>query len=463
MAISHSLAELFGDRCRTDADSLLQYGQDWTRYTTPAPSAVVFPQSVGELQELVRLANRERVALVPSGGRTGLSGGACATAGEVVVSLERMNRVLEIDTTDRLVRCEAGVVTETLQDTARQHGLYFPVDFASRGSSRIGGNVSTNAGGIKVVRYGMFREWVAGLTVVTGTGEVLELNHGLAKNNAGYDLRQLFIGAEGTLGFVADATLKLARQPGELQVMLFAVPVLAGVMQVFNRFRRVLDLSAFEFFDHKALGHVAARGHVASPFEHASAYYVVLEFERLSDATEAAALAAFEELLEDGAVTDGVLSQSEAQAKQLWRLREDISESITPRTPYKNDIAVRPSQVPAFVAELDALLAREYPDFEVVWFGHIGDGNLHINVLCPTDWQIDAFRRACERVNVLLFDLLRRYRGSVSAEHGIGLLKRDYLDVTRSAAEIDLMRQLKAVFDPNGIMNPGKLFLPQPA
>lgn len=441
----------------TDADTLLRYGLDWTRYFTPHASAVVFPRRVEQVVALVRWAGREGVALVPSGGRTGLSGGAVAAAGEVVVSFDRMQAISDFDPVNRTVRCQAGVITRQLQQFAEQHGLYYPVDFASSGSSQIGGNISTNAGGIKVVRYGMTREWVAGLTVVTGCGEVLELNNGLAKNNTGYDLRHLFIGAEGTLGFIVDATIKLVRPPAELAVMVLAVPQLSGIMQIFNAFRAQLDLTAFEFFSEKALRHVLARGHVARPFDEAAEYYVLLEFEKLTEHTEGQVLALFEQCAEQGWLVDGVLSQSGQQAAELWRLREDISESITPYTPYKNDIAITVSRVPAFVEQLDALLAREYPHFEVVWFGHIGDGNLHINVLKPAELTVDEFRQACERVNQHVFALVRAFKGSVSAEHGVGLLKRDYLEVTRSPAEIALMHGIKQVFDPHGIMNPGKL------
>lgn len=246
------LAELHAmfsaDRVATDADSLARYGLDWTRYYQPAPSAVVFPQTVDEVVAVVQWANREQVALVPSGGRTGLSGGAVARQGEVVVSFDRMKAISDFDPVARTVRCQAGVITEALQQFAAENGLYYPVDFASRGSSQIGGNIATNAGGIKVVRYGMTREWVAGLTVVTGKGEVLRLNNGLAKNNTGYDLRHLFVGSEGTLGFIVDATLKLARQPAELGVMVLAVPQLTDIMKLFHAFRERLDLNAFEFF-----------------------------------------------------------------------------------------------------------------------------------------------------------------------------------------------------------------------
>jgi FAD/FMN-containing dehydrogenase len=461
MIDAHLLADLHAiftaDRVATDADSLARYGLDWTRYYQPAPSAVVFPETLDEVVAVVQWANREQVALVPSGGRTGLSGGAVARQGEVVVSFDRMKAISDFDPVARTVRCQAGVITESLQQFATEHGLYYPVDFASRGSSQIGGNIATNAGGIKVVRYGMTREWVAGLTVVTGQGEVLRLNNGLAKNNTGYDLRHLFVGSEGTLGFIVDATLRLARQPAEQAVMVLAVSQLADIMKLFHAFRERLDLNAFEFFSEKAMRHVLARGHVKRPFDGEAEYYVLLEFEKLAATTEEVALAVFEACAEQGWLVDGVLSQSDTQAKDLWRLREDISESITPYKPYKNDIAVTVSQVPAFIGRLDALLSREYPDFEVLWYGHIGDGNLHINVLKPDSLELDDFRRACEQVNEHVFGLVREFGGSMSAEHGVGLLKRDYLDVTRSAEEIALMRSIKAVFDPNGVMNPGKL------
>ncbi|WP_137939213.1 FAD-binding oxidoreductase [Chitinivorax sp. B] len=453
-----ALEQIFTDqRVRTDTDALNQYGLDWTRIYTPQPIAVVFPKMVDEVQALVRLANEHEIALVPSGGRTGLSGGAVARQGEVVVSFDRMDNLRDFNPVDRTVVCEAGVITERLQQFAHEQGLYFPVDFASRGSSRLGGNISTNAGGIKVVRYGLFRDWVVGLKVVTGSGEVLELNNGLIKNATGYDLRHLFIGAEGTLGFVVEATMKLARAPRELSVMVLAVPELEGIMNVFNSFRSRIDLTAFEFFSEKALKHVLARGHLQRPFESESNYYVLLEFENQSDAEQELALQLFEQALEQGWIVDGVISQSDTQAKTLWRLREDISESIAPKKPYKNDIAITIANVPPFMQALDAVLAREYPDFEVVWFGHIGDGNLHINVLKPDDLSMPDFVGRCQQVNQWVFDLVRQYRGSISAEHGVGLTKQPYLDYTRSAAEIELMRGIKQVFDPKGIMNPGKL------
>ncbi|MEQ6290378.1 FAD-binding oxidoreductase [Vogesella sp. GCM10023246] len=442
---------------RTDDDSRQHYGLDWTRYYQPAPLAVALPATVAEVQGIVRWAREHRVALVPSGGRTGLSGGAVAASGELVVSFERMNRIGDFDRVARTVQCEAGVVTAALQQYASGKGLYYPVDFASSGSSQLGGNIATNAGGIKVIRYGMTREWVAGLSVVTGTGELLELNRGLAKNNTGYDFRHLFIGSEGTLGFVVGACMKLTLPPPPQAVLLLALPALADVMRVFEVFREGVSLSAYEFFSDQALGHVLARGQLAAPFEVRAPFYVLLELDDPMHSGDDSALKLFERCLEQGWVLDGVLSQSAQQAQQLWAYRESISESITPYTPYKNDIAVTISRVPAFIASLDALLAANYPDFEVIWYGHIGDGNLHINVLKPPALALAAFRDACEQVNEQVFALVRDFGGSMSAEHGVGLLKRDYLPVSRSAQEIEMMQGIKKVFDPDGIMNPGKL------
>lgn len=446
-------------RVRSDADTLASHGKDWTRFYTAAPAAVVFPVSVDEVQALVRHAIAERLALVPSGGRTGLSAGAVAAQGEVVVSFERMNRILDFDAVDRSVTVEPGVITETLQGYAREHGLFYPVDFAARGSSQIGGNIATNAGGIKVIRYGLTRDWVSGLKVVTGRGDLLDLNRGLIKNATGYDLRHLFIGSEGTLGFIVEATLRLATRPREPAVMVLALPALDAVMAVFAAFRERLQLTAFEFFDDRALGHVLARG-VPAPFATRAPYYVLVEFDHAHAEDMDAALAAFEHASVQGWIVDGVISASETQAKTLWRLREDITESLAPRQPYKNDISVRVSRAPAFLTEIDALFAREYPSFEVVWFGHIGDGNLHISVLKPVDWDAATFVAECARVNVLLFETLRRHGGSVSAEHGVGLVKKPWLGYTRDAIEIDYLRALKAVFDPHGILNPGKIFDP---
>jgi FAD/FMN-containing dehydrogenase len=444
-------------RVTSAPDDLEHYGRDWTRRWTPAPLAIALPASVDEVQTVARWAAEHRVALVPSGGRTGLSGGAVAASGELVVSFERMNKVLAFNAVDRTLTVQPGIVLETVQKAARERGLVYPVDFGARGSCTIGGNIATNAGGIRVIRYGNTREWVAGLKLVTAQGDLLDLNRGLTKNSSGYDLRHLVIGAEGTLGLVVEATLKLTDPAPAAQVMLLAVPAMDALMQVFAVCRERLTLGAFEFFTDRALHHVAAHG-AQRPFAEDSPYYVVTEFDAETPARQQAALEVFEQCLQRGLVSDGVLSQSDAQAAALWKLRDGITESLAPHGPYKNDISVRVSAVPAFLADMQALLTREYPQFDVVWFGHIGDGNLHVNVLKPEAMSDADFIAQCERVTKLLAETLVMHGGSISAEHGIGLVKKAYLASTRSSTEIALMRSIRAAFDPHGLMNPGKLF-----
>ncbi|PZO08626.1 MAG: FAD-binding oxidoreductase [Lysobacteraceae bacterium] len=442
---------------KTDPADLEHYGRDWTRRWTPAPLAIALPGTVDQVQAVVRWAFEHGVAIVPSGGRTGLSGGAVAAKGELVLSLERMNRVLGYDPVDNHLTVQAGTPLQVVQEAAQAQGLVYPVDFGSRGSCSIGGNIATNAGGIRVIRHGNTREWIAGLKLVTGTGELLDLGRGLVKNSSGYDLRHLAIGSEGTLGIVVEATLRLTQPLPAAQTLLLALPSFEAVMQVFAAFRARLDLQAFEFLTDIGLRHVLAHGGI-NPFETVYPYYVVTEYDAADEAQQAAGLAAFEHCLEQGWVLDGVQAASEAQAAQLWRLREGITEALARYRPYKNDISVRISALPVFLAKARTLLDEAYPQFEVVWFGHIGDGNLHINVLQPDGVSDGEFMAQCAKVTAVLADLLQQVGGSISAEHGIGLVKKDYLESTRTAAEITLMRGIRAVMDPKGILNPGKIF-----
>jgi FAD/FMN-containing dehydrogenase len=449
------LDSLFAPRqLRRDADALAQWGRDATRSHIAAPSAVVFPESTDDVVALVQLANAQGLKLVPSGGRTGLSGGALACNHEIVVSFDRMNQILDFNAKDRLLTCQAGVITQTIQEYAAQRGLSYPVDFASSGSSQIGGNIATNAGGIKVIRYGLTRDWIAGLKVVTGSGAVIDCNHGLVKNATGYDLRHLFIGSEGTLGFVVEAQVRLAPAPDPQLVMVLGVGEFRDILDVLGQFQSQLRLSAFEFFSELALQKVVAHRHLQRPLDHAASFYALIEFDA---ADVGAASSAFEQVVAAGWVSDGVLSQSDAQAASLWQLREGISESLSPYAPYKNDLSVRISAVPDFVDEVDALVRESYPDFEVCWYGHIGDGNLHLNILKPENLSMAQFHDHCDAISPRIFELIAARDGSISAEHGVGLLKRDYIGYSRSADELEIMRALKLVLDPNQIMNPGKL------
>lgn len=454
-----SLTQIVGsDRIATDQDSLQTYGKDWTKHYQPNASAIVFPKTADDVVKIVQWARQNKVALVPSGGRTGLSAGAYALKGEVVVSFEKMNRILEFNPYDQTVTCEAGVVTEDLQNFAKDKSLYFPVDFASRGSSQIGGNAATNAGGIKVIRYGLIRNWITSLQVVTGTGDLMNLNNSLVKNATGYDLRHLFIGSEGTLGFITGVTVSLARPPIEPTLFLMAVPSLASIMKVYAAFRSQFSILAYEMFTDLAMSYVLAMGRVSDPLSSPSPYYVLVEIENESEAVMEKAGLLFEKLMEEGHVTDGTMSQNNKQYVDFWSLREDITEATSHKLPYKNDISVRVAKVPEFLEQMNSILEKDYPDFEVVWFGHIGDGNLHVNILKPDTMTSEEFTRRCHQVDNDMFSMIKNLGGSVSAEHGVGLVKKPFLNFTRSESEIGYMRQIKKIFDPDGILNPGKIF-----
>jgi FAD/FMN-containing dehydrogenase len=444
-------------KIKTDIESLKYYGKDWTTYFDIKASAILFPTSTEDVVTIVQWARKNKVSLVPSGGRTGLSGAACALSGEVIVSFEKMNQILEFNEIESTVRIEPGLITEDLQNYAKTKGHYYPVDFAARGSAQMGGTIATNAGGIKVVRYGLTRDWVVGLKVVTGTGEVLELNNGLIKNATGLDFRHLFIGSEGILGFITEATIKLAPKPPPFKVLLLALDQMQSVMKVFSEFKKNCTLQAYEMFSEKALGHVLKSTGLARPLETISDLYVVCEVECATTAAEEKMMSVFEFCLEQGWITDGVVSQSEQQEKIFWRYREDISESLSKFSPYKNDIAVSISQVPAFMSALDTVLQKSYPTWDVIWFGHIGDGNLHINILRPQGVTKEDFVKECQKVDLLIFKEIKNYKGSISAEHGVGLTKKSFLNFTRSQSEIELMKGIKKVFDPDLIMNPGKV------
>ena len=363
-----------------------------------------------------------------------------------------------VDVLGATVRVQAGAVTQAVHEHCAEHGLTWPVDFASKGSSHVGGNIATNAGGVKVIRYGLTRNWVLGLEVVLANGTVLELNGALEKNNTGADLRQLFIGSEGTLGVITEATLKLARVPGALDVFLFAVSDLAGVLRLFREARTgPFSIMAYEFFTDACLARLMRHRKVRAPFEAPSSHYVLLEVER-SGADEAALESWTTSLFERGLVADGTLAQHSAQAAELWALREGISESLSATgLPHKNDVALPIASLEAFCAELGALFASRYAGWEICLFGHIGDGNLHVNVMKPDALDKAEFLRRTKEADHDMFALVKKHRGSISAEHGIGLLKKDYLAYSRAPEEIALLRAIKKTLDPNGILNPGKI------
>jgi len=447
---------------RTPQD-LENYGKDWTKVFPPKPSAIVFPRTTDEVVRFVKLCFENNIAIVPSGGRTGLSGGAVATHGEVVMSFVRMNKMGEVDTLSHTLKVQAGAVTEAVHLHTATHGLTWPVDFASKGSSHVGGNIATNAGGVKVIHYGMTRNWVLGLQVVTMQGEVLELNGALEKNNTGIDLRQLFIGSEGTLGIITEATLKLTRLPGQLDVFFFAVKDMSTVFKLFHEARRgPFQLMAFETLTDNCMQVVTKHRGIPSPFKNIEGAdaYVLMEVERpLSPDAQAVLDAWLAGLFEKDFVIDGTLAQSPREAKELWSLREGVAEALYAKGfLHKNDIAVPVSELEGFIHEMNVMFEKSHPDLGVYYFGHIGDGNLHVNTMKPDAMDKEAFLKRVHHADDDLFKIVQKYKGSISAEHGIGLLKKEALKFSRSPSEMILFRQMKKIFDPKNLLNPGKVF-----
>jgi len=446
-------ADLFSDA----PDVLEKYGQDWSGVVRPRAGLVAFPRSTEEVSAILRACHANDVAVVPSGGRTGLSGGAIAAHGELVLSLEKMNRIGALDLQARTLEVEAGAITEAVHRHCEPHGLTWPVDFASKGSSQVGGNLSTNAGGVRVVRYGLTRNWVLGLTAVTADGTVLRLNGALEKNNTGIDLRQVFIGSEGTLGVITEAILKLAPLPVEdrTRVCFFALENFSRVIELFASARRAsFTLSAFECLSRRCLEQVVGYG-LKAPFPIDGEAYALVEFEeRLAGEGDAW----LEEAFATGLVRNGVQAQSPREKKELWALREQVAESILHGNEvHQQDLSVPIANLEPFAAGIEERYRAAYPEFAVFIFGHIGDGNLHIFIQKPRALTSDEFHRSCEAQDRMLFELTQKHRGSVSAEHGVGILKRPALPYSRTAAELALLRSLKSALDPRGILNPGKI------
>ncbi len=453
-------AALNADSVLSDAQDLDFFGKDSLKQFAAAPSLILLPRTTEEISRVIAICNQHNVAIVPSGGRTGYSGGATASNGEVILSLQRMNRVLALNPVERSMHCQAGVTTEAIQDKAREAQLFYPVDFPSRGSSCIGGNVATNAGGVRVVRYGSTREWILGLTVVTGAGEVLNLNGSLYKNQSGYDLRSLMIGSEGTLGVITEVIVRLTTAPLSSSFALCAIAGTAQALELMRQMRSAgLVINLIEYFERDALDLVIEHAGLSDPFKSKYPAYLALEVETAGQAELERFHVELANALESGKVSDTAIAQSSQQAAQLLALRERISESLNKaHVPHKNDIALPLSQVPAFVTKLREIQGSWPEKFEIVVFGHIGDGNLHLNVLKPEKMSQEQFFESCAALDHKIFAAVQQHSGTISAEHGIGLLKKPYLHYTRAPTEIALMKQLKAVLDPRGILNPGKIF-----
>ena len=448
------------ERILTSPREVAPYSQDWTRDFSGDASVVLFPKTTEEVQAIVLRAREAKISLIPSGGRTGLCGGATATKREAIVSLEKMNTILSIEPTEQTVQCQAGVITQQLHDALAEHQLSFPIRLASQGSSQIGGNVSTNAGGIHVMKYGTTRQWVLGLTVVTGEGTILRTGKKLYKDQTGYDLRALFVGAEGTLGIITELTLAVTTLPHDFTRVLCAAESLTDLLSILRTTRsEIPDLSAFEFFSEEALSLVLQHHPHQRPFTQAFPYYGLIELEKETASALDELEPVLAPLLESGIMKDAVVSQSTQQANEFLELRELVGETLSSHyQPHKNDLSVPVAAVEEFITEANTFFQRDYPLFSPIYFGHLGDGNIHLNIPRPKELEASEFFTLAHKADEEIFQILTRLGGSISAEHGIGLLKKDYLHFSRSEEELAYMRALKGVFDPDNIMNPGKIF-----
>lgn len=464
----------FLDQCRnaigsahvlTDEKDIAGYLTDWRQRFTGKALAVVKPAGTEEVAAIVRLCNQFKVPIVPQGGNTGLVLGSVPdTSGSaIVMSLTRLNKVRFIDPISNTMTVDAGCILEQIQNAAAEAGRLFPLSLAAEGSCTIGGNLSTNAGGTAVLRYGNTRELCLGLEVVTAQGEIWSGLRGLRKDNTGYDLRDLFIGAEGTLGIITATVLKLFPQPKAQLTALAAMRTPDDALQLLSIAQNHCGaaLTGFELMSRICLQLVSKHfPQMQLPFAEESAQYVLLE---LSDSeSEEHAMAMLESVignaLEQDVIQDAVVAASIAQSRSLWNLREHITlAQAAEGKNVKHDVSITISRIGDFIRETDILLQQSFPGCRMVTFGHLGDGNLHYNVSSPENTSDDAFIAQQGAVNRVVHDSVHRFGGSISAEHGLGALKRDEIRLYKSDVEIQLMQSLKRTFDPMNLMNPGKV------
>lgn len=422
---------------------------------------VLRPGSTAEVAAICKLATQHRIALVPQGGNTGLVGGQTPHNGEIVVSLKRLNKVREIDVASNTMICEAGVVLQNAQQSAAEVDRLFPLSLGAEGSCTIGGNLSTNAGGTAALAYGVAREMALGVEVVLADGRVMNLLSKLKKDNTGYDLRDLFIGAEGTLGIITAATLKLFPKPRAVETAFVGLPSPEAALKLLAiaQAEAAGALTSFELLAGICIDFCVKHGtDIRDPLPVRYPWYVLLEVSSSRDDARATLEAILARGLEEGVIDDATIAASLTQRAAFWKLREVISPAQKPEGgSIKHDVSVPIAAVPAFIAEANAAVVKLIPGSRPVPFGHLGDGNIHYNVSQPPGANPADFLARWHEVNAVVFAIVMRMGGSISAEHGIGVMKRDELPDVKDKVAIEVMRGIKAMLDPLGILNPGKV------
>jgi FAD/FMN-containing dehydrogenase len=422
---------------------------------------VLRPGSTAEVSAICKLASEHKIALVPQGGNTGLVGGQTPHNGEVVVSTRRLDRIRDIDTASNTMTCESGVVLQIAQQKASEMNRLFPLSLGAEGSCTIGGNLSTNAGGTAALAYGVAREMALGLEVVLADGRILNSLTKLKKDNTGYNLHNLFIGAEGTLGIITAATLKLFPKPRALGTAFIGLQSPAQALKLLSISQKEAagSLTSFELLADIAVDYSVRHGiDIRDPLRSKHPWYVLMELSSSRDDVSATLESILEQGMADGIVDDAVIAASLSQRNAFWKLRDEMSAAQKPEGgSIKHDISVPVAAVPDFIAEANAAVVKLIPGSRPVAFGHLGDGNIHYNVSQPIGGNAADFLDQWHAVNAVVFEIVLRMGGSISAEHGIGVLKRDELPDVKDKVAIELMRGIKAMLDPLGIMNPGKV------
>ncbi|MGX1324863.1 FAD/FMN-containing dehydrogenase [Bradyrhizobium sp. USDA 377] len=454
--------KIVGDRhAITDATDIEPYVTEERNLFHGRSPLVLRPGSTAEVAAICKLASEHRIALVPQGGNTGLVGGQTPHNGEVVVSLRRLDKIREIDTASNTMTCEAGVVLQVAQQKASDVDRLFPLSLGAEGSCTIGGNLSTNAGGTAALAYGVAREMALGLEVVLADGRVLNVLSKLKKDNTGYNLHNLFIGAEGTLGIITAATLKLFPKPRAVETAFVGLksPEAALKLLTIAQGEAANALTSFELLSEMAVDFSVRHGiDVRDPLAEKHPWYVLMELSTTGDDARTPLETILTRAMEEEIVDDAVIAASLTQRNNFWKLREEMSAAQKPEGgSIKHDISVPVAAVPAFIAEADAAVVKLIPGARPVPFGHLGDGNLHYNVSQPIGANTADFLARWHEMNAVVFEIVLRMGGSISAEHGIGVLKRDELPEVKDKTAIELMRSIKAMLDPLGIMNPGKV------
>ncbi len=443
-----------------ESGELEPYAREARGLFESSPGAVVRPKSTREVADIIKLCAAAETGVIPQGGNTGLVGGSVAQ-GEVILNLERMNRIRDIDAANFTMTVDAGVLLANVQAAAAAQERLFPLSLAAEGSCQIGGNISTNAGGTSVLRYGNMRDLVLGLEVVLPDGEIWNGLRSLRKDNTGYDLKQLFIGGEGTLGIVTGAVLKLFPAASR-ETALVALSDLNGALSFFMwaRGRSGDALTAFELIPRIGLDLVVAHiPGLADPFDAPHELYALIEIS-LPDSGAAVLEDILGEALDGDLIKDGVLASSQAQAVELWKIRESLPEAQTKEgASIKNDVAVPVSKVPEFISQATKEVEKACPGIRVVAFGHLGDGNIHFNLTQPVGSDGAIYLERWDELTGLVNDVVASFSGSFSAEHGIGLIKRHELVARRDPVELALLGAVKNALDPKGLMNPGKMLI----